>query len=62
LYNKIITDYASSTSSSSLSLLPSSNEGQQSHLRQTQGSQTYIHRREEHTFIQSEIDNEDEGN
>ncbi len=33
--NKIITDYASSTSSSSLPLLPSSNEGQQSHLRQT---------------------------
>jgi hypothetical protein len=56
LYNKIITDYASSTSSSSLPLLPSSNEGQQSHLRQTQGSQTYIHRREEiHLFNQKLI-------
>ena len=66
LYNKltkelgdeIIIDYAFGTSS--LSVLSQSDEKNESHPRQTTAAiQSYMHT-EEHKFVQSEIDNDDE--
>jgi hypothetical protein len=68
LYNKLvkelvdesISDYGCSISSPSLPLLPPANEEQQSHHRQTTAAiQSYMHT-EEHKFIQSEIDDDDQ--
>ena len=68
LYNKLvkelvdesISDYGGSISSPSLPLLPLANEEQQSHHRQTTATnQRYMHP-EEHRFVQSEIDDEDQ--
>jgi hypothetical protein len=68
LYNKLakelgdesISDYAFSTSSSSLPVLSQSDEKNESHPRQTTESiQSYMHT-EEHRFVQSEIDNKDQ--
>jgi hypothetical protein len=67
LYNKLvkelvdesISDYTFSITSS-LPLLPSSNEEQQSHPRQTTAAiQSHMHMAE-HRFVQSEIDNEED--
>ena len=60
--DKIITDYTFSITSSSLPLLSSSDEKErQSHPRQTTpaNNQRYMHP-EEHRFVQSEIDNEED--
>jgi hypothetical protein len=59
--DKIITDYTFSTTSSSLPLLSPSDEKEQSHPRQTIASnnQRYMYP-EEHRFVQSEIDNEED--
>jgi len=68
LYNKLvkelvdesISDYAFSTSSS-LPVLSQSDEKNESHPRQTTAAnQSYMHT-EEHRFVRSEIDNEDQG-
>jgi hypothetical protein len=67
LYNKLvkelvdesISDYAFSTSS--LPVLSQSDEKNESHPRQTTAAnQSYMHT-EEHRFVRSEIDNEDQG-
>jgi len=60
--DKIITDYTFSTTSSSLPLLsPSDEKEQQGHPRQTTAAnnQRYMYP-EEHRFVQSEIDNEED--
>jgi hypothetical protein len=62
--DKIITDYTFSITSSSSSLLPllspSDEKERRSHPRQTtEANQRYMHP-EEHRFVQSEIDNEDQ--
>jgi hypothetical protein len=59
--DKIITDYTSSITSSSLPVLsPSDEKEQQRHPRQTTvGNQSYMET-EEHRFVQSEIDDEDQ--
>ena len=58
LVDESVSDYAFSTSS--LPVLSQSDEKNESHPRQTAASiQTYMHT-EEHRFIRSEIDNEDQ--
>jgi hypothetical protein len=65
LYNKLIKELVDESISDygcsiSLPLLPPANEEQQSHHRQTTAAiQSYMHT-EEHRFVQSEIDDEDQ--
>jgi hypothetical protein len=59
LVDESISDYGCSISSPSLPLLPSANEEQQSHHRQTAAIQSNMDTAE-HRFVQSEIDNEDQ--